>query len=85
LGDPERAQTALVCVIRNDDRQLGRLHVVAEGGPGRATITLTARGEPCGAGIEGVRRFFDIGREWIVKGFTALTSSQMHTEWRRTQ
>jgi len=46
-------------------------------------LLLTARGRPIGQGIEGALGFLDIGREWIVRGFTSLTSPRMHEIWGR--
>lgn len=46
-------------------------------------LILTARGRPSGEGIDGLLRFLDIGREWIVRGFTSLTSPRMHEIWGR--
>lgn len=47
-------------------------------------LTLTARGRPrlpeLGASLE----WFDLGHEWIVRGFTDLTTAAMHKTWRRT-
>jgi uncharacterized protein (TIGR04255 family) len=70
---------------------LGRLHVQVQ----TATRTrdasailmmnLTARGAPIGAGIDGILQFSDKGHAWIVHGFTALTTKQMHQLWRRTR
>jgi len=46
-------------------------------------LVLTARGRPISGGIEGALGFLDIGREWIVRGFTSLTSMRMHEIWGR--
>ena len=68
---------------------LGRLHVSVE--PRFQDehpffrMSLTARGRPAGTDFDGVRRFLDVGREWIVKGFTDFTTEAMHKLWRRTQ
>ncbi|MBI4578337.1 MAG: TIGR04255 family protein [Planctomycetes bacterium] len=90
LPRPEEARLALRYVIRNgSDAPIGRLHVVVE--PGYLTsgdraiyvMRLTARGRPLGEGLEGAMAFFDIGREWVVRGFTSITTTQMHHLWRR--
>ncbi len=68
---------------------LGRLHAVMN--PGWRTVdqlpvftlSMMARGAPIGTGLEGAFRFFDIGREWIVKGFAELTTKEMHHVWGR--
>ncbi len=46
-------------------------------------MVLTARGKPLGEGIEGAVSFLDLGREWVVRGFTSLTSPEMHRVWGR--
>jgi len=69
----------------------GRLHVQLQ--PAIRTVdgkiiiqlTLTARGEPRSSDTEGLMQWFDIGREWIVRGFTEFTSEEMHKSWRRRQ
>ena len=47
-------------------------------------MELTARGQPLGEGLEGVLAFLDLGREWIVRGFASLTTTEMHNVWGRT-
>lgn len=71
----------------NPDKPRGRLHIHAElERRSRVRLVLTARGPLLGGeGTEGVRGFFDLGREWIVRGFTAMTSDQLHKLWGRTQ
>ena len=75
-------------VIRNDSsRPLGRLHVSLtpawkeEDQSPIFVLTLTARGSPLDKGINGAFDFFDLGREWIVKGFLDLTTTDMHRAW----
>lgn len=70
-------------------RPIGRLHTTIRSG-WRVTdkvpmyqMELTARGEPRALGLDGALGFLDLGREWIVKGFADLTTSTMHTIWRR--
>lgn len=73
-----------------EDDPIGRLHINAE--PKFRTkddkpiiaLTLTARGRPfSGEGIEGVLPFLNKGREWIVRGFTSITTKDMHKFWER--
>lgn len=75
-------------VIRNDSSSpLGRLHVSLapawkeEDQSPILVLTLTARGSPLVEGINGAFDFFDLGREWIVKGFLDLTTTDMHRSW----
>lgn len=68
---------------------LGRLHASltpawkAEDQSPILVLTLIARGSPLFDGIDGAFAFFDLGRRWIVKGFTDLTTTEMHRVWRR--
>ena len=91
LPAPEDVQIALRYVLPNPEGQpAGRLYVKVD--PARAQdgapiflMTLSARGTPFGPGIEGVKAFLDAGHDWIVRGFSTLTTKPMHKEWGRTQ
>lgn len=91
LGLPEKVRLALSYLMTGKAGEpLGRLHIRAEpalqrGGERQQIyrLTLTARGEPQGDGLEGVSSFLDLGRSWIVRGFTSVTTPEMHQEWRR--
>jgi uncharacterized protein (TIGR04255 family) len=87
----EDERFALRYVLRDDSGDfLGRLHVAVEPAfrqeDDRPMLlaTLTARGRPLGAGLEGVLGFLDLGRASIVRTFAALTTPEMHREWGRT-
>jgi len=77
--------------IINDDSGefLGRLHINLQPAFTKNddrplfSMTLTARGRPDGEGLDGVLKFFDVGRDYIVKGFTAITTPAMHKIWGR--
>jgi hypothetical protein len=77
-------------ITTNDKKPVGRLHVSIQPGwrkPDNAplfVLELTARGAPVGASIEGAGLFFDVGHEWIVRGFKDITTSAMHNAWRLT-
>lgn len=47
-------------------------------------LTLTARGRPRLPELDASLEWFDLGHEWIVRGFTDLTTTAMHKVWRRT-
>ena len=47
-------------------------------------LVLTARGRPESSEIDDILRWFDVGREWIVQGFTAFTAKKVHSLWKRT-
>jgi uncharacterized protein (TIGR04255 family) len=92
-GLPELEDAFLRWQYRYEDNgaPLGRLHVQLQSAF-RATdrsrllvLDLTARGAPIGKGINGALAFSDRAHEWIVRGFTAITTAQMHRLWERTQ
>lgn len=86
LPAPERANMEVHYRLPND---LGRLHVSME--PvfrGRdykevLQLTLTARGAPKSSALADILNWLDLGREWVVKGFTDLTTKSMHVIWGR--
>lgn len=90
LPPPEDISFNVRQVIRTrDQRVAGRLHTSLQAGwrsDDKAPIyilELTARGAPQSPDVIGVTDFFDLGREWIVKGFTEITTDEMHALWRR--
>lgn len=46
-------------------------------------LTLTARGKPTSSNLESVLEWFNLGHEWIVRGFVDLTTPEMHRAWGR--
>jgi uncharacterized protein (TIGR04255 family) len=87
LTEPEVVnwQTAFVLPER-----VGRLHASIRLGKRRVDrhpvlrFELTARGISSDKSLSGMWSWFDIGHEWIVRGFTDLTSEEMHSKvWRR--
>lgn len=90
LPTPEELRLSGSFVIPRDDGQpLGRMRFsiepryrASDSSP-MFLLTLVARGEPTGTGAEGVLGFLDIGREWIVRGFAAITTPAMHGLWGR--
>lgn len=87
---PESFSHVSSYVISGDDGGIGRLHLnitpatVRETGEQVARMSLTARGNPIGdSTLNGVRRFAELGHEWIVRAFAAFTSSTMHDYWER--
>ncbi len=90
LPPPEQSRYVAQYVISGDDGlPQGRLYVSVEPGyiMGEKTpmylLKLTARGAPQGLCRAGVIKTMDIGHEWIVRGFTTLTSGEMHQAWER--
>lgn len=47
-------------------------------------LQLTARIELVGAGLDAVPAALDLGHDWVVRGFTSVTSSRQHREWGRS-
>lgn len=67
----------------------GRLHVqlqpVIRHADAAETLqfTLTARGRPASSETADLLRWFDLGREWVVRGFADFTTTRMHAVWQR--
>lgn len=73
------------------DKQ-GRLHTKIqtarrrEDGHNLIVLDLTARGIGNNPSYEGMFQWFDLAREWIVRGFADLTGEEVQNSiWRRTQ
>jgi hypothetical protein len=90
LPEPQDVNfTVRYLISDNVGNPIGRLLVNIE--PARRVVDdtpilvlqLTARGKPDGEGIDGVLKFFDVGREWVVRGFASMTSPQAHQIWGR--
>ncbi len=66
-----------------------RLHVALEpavrvqDGKELLQLTLTARGRPAGTATGELMEWFNLGHEWLVRGFDELTSVKMHREWKK--
>jgi uncharacterized protein (TIGR04255 family) len=66
----------------------GRLHIemqpaVTRDGKEILQLNLTARGEPQSSSINDLLAWFDLGHDWIVRGFTDFTGKDMHNFWGR--
>ena len=67
----------------------GRLHVKAQvviranDNMPILLLEITARGIGTDRSIEGMQAWFDLAREWIVRGFADLTGSDIQDEWGR--
>lgn len=48
-------------------------------------LRLTARGKPGSGSDADVLEWMDHGRNWIVRGFTDLTTAEMHRLWQRSR
>lgn len=74
-----------------DGAPRGRLHVSVESALRREDnrpmflLNLVSRGCPTKNNIDGAMDFLDWGREWVVRGFDAVTSETMHAIWGKTK
>lgn len=91
---PNREQVAtdiryVISDLRGGGNPAGRLSVTLTPGyrqPNSTPIfvlTLTARGAPLESGLDGLKAFAEMGHEWVVRGFTELTTERMHEVWQR--
>ena len=47
-------------------------------------LTLVSRGRASSPNLDGALDFMDLAHEWIVRGFTSVTTMEAHKKWRRT-
>ncbi len=68
----------------------GRLHISLQPAIRRRDakeilrLNLTARGKPESSNWDHISEWLDLGHEWIVRGFTDITTREMHELWGRT-
>ncbi len=85
----EQALIHATYVMNDEGIPVGRLHVQVQPGSDPRSgdpiivLTLTARGQVVGPTKEAIDRFLSLGHEWIVRGFTELTSKEMREVWRQ--
>lgn len=90
LGEPEDAELTLRYQLKDDNGQpWGRLHIVAAPAM-RATdskpvirLSITSRGAPATKDFDGAIACLDKGHEAVVRGFTSITTPEMHKTWER--
>lgn len=94
LPPPDDARIVVRYAIPDDSGAFaGRLHISLQPafrGTGEnerqvLLVTLTARGRPLGEGVAGALSFLELGHEWIVRGFTDVTTPAMQRAWGRTR
>jgi uncharacterized protein (TIGR04255 family) len=91
LPDLEDCRLQWQYKFQEDGKPIGRLHVQIQSVIRAAdkrrllTLQLTGRGAPIGKGEKGVLELTDRAHEWIVRGFTSLTTTDAHTLWEREQ
>lgn len=90
LPEPETARLAAKYLMKDSEgNRVGRLNVTLEPAFRKEdaapilNFTLMARGDPNGDDAEAVFRFLDLGHEWVVRGFTTLTTPEAHKIWGR--
>lgn len=87
--EPEEISFCVRYELHSADQRIGRLHIhldpafrVTDNEP-IYILKLIARGRPESADIKGVMGFLDRGRKHIVRGFTSITTPEMHRAWGR--
>ena len=89
LPAAENSQLSSTFVMPDIEQAVGRLRVSAQTAIDAKTkkpiciLKLTARGAPLSSDADGILQFMDVGREWIVRGFADVTTSEMHKNWKR--
>jgi len=53
------------------------------GGDRVMVLTLASRGSASSPTLDGALDFMDLAHEWIVRGFTSVTTVEAHKRWRR--
>jgi len=46
-------------------------------------LVLTARGRPDSSDLSSLLKWFDLGHDWVVRGFADITTDRMHALWQR--
>ena len=90
LQEAESLNFNMTFRIPGKDGPIGRLHI--QGGAGFLKeglkpvirLRLVARGAPEDPSLKSSFDFLDLAHEWIVRGFTSITSPQMHRIWERS-
>ena len=77
-------------ILSYEGMPIGRFHTSVESririsdGEPMLRFTLTARGAPLKPTKKAVFDFFNLGREYVVRGFASATTKKMHEVWGRT-
>lgn len=91
LPEPEEASLDAHYIFSREDRPIGRLHFnarplyILENQEPVFQLTVTARGKPETGTAEGIFGFLELGHEWVVRGFTAVTTKEAHEAWERAR
>jgi uncharacterized protein (TIGR04255 family) len=86
LPSPESVSFNLNCLIPENK---GRLRITMlhafrfSDAKETLQLTVSARGKPASGSTSDILEWLDLGREWVVRGFTDFTSETVHELWRR--
>ena len=86
----ERAVIQTTFLISADGKPLGRVYANFQPAFRQSDLSpvikleITARGRPKGETLEDAFNFLDLGREQVVRTFAAVTASEMHKVWGRS-
>lgn len=89
LPQIENLRLAWQYFMGDKDSAFGRLHVQMQSALRNSdqhplfVLQFSGRGAPTKGDLPGVLEFLDMSHHWIVRGFTALTTAQMHKIWGR--
>lgn len=84
VAESLRFETNYVIPERNGRLHVNAHHAIRVVDQGHViAFTLTARGKPDSSSADDIVKWFDLGREWVVRGFADLTTEQMHQHWKR--
>jgi uncharacterized protein (TIGR04255 family) len=87
LPSPETVNLRIHFPILRESSKWGRLTVtVGPSGSGPSEVrgyrmTLTGAGQAQGSSLEAIQSDMDLAHEWIVRGFTSITTEEMHRKW----
>ena len=88
LPAPEKVNLNVTYLLPDN---LGRLHISllpvirARDAKEVLQLNLTARGAPASPENKDIYEWLDLGRKWVVEGFTDFTNGEMHKTWGRTK
>lgn len=89
LHDPEDVMIRLRYPIPGGNQDpVGRLHIdlqpaFKEDQTPIFVLNVTARCKPLASGLEDVYKSLELCHQWIVRGFSSITTRSMHQIWRR--
>ena len=87
LPAPESTELSVHYWMERQGNPIGRLHIhcsrtLRDCRP-HMRLSVSARGAPEDHTTRAIMEWLDVGREWVVRGFTSFTSEKMHEAWKR--